>query len=42
LSEAAVRSIALAAPRPLGASFSWQRAMPLLLATPLIAFMLAF
>jgi ABC-type spermidine/putrescine transport system permease subunit I len=32
----------LVASRPLSASFSWQRAMPLLLAAPLIVFMLAF
>ena len=42
MSEAVVRPLALAAPRPLGASLSWQRTMPLLLAAPLVAFMLAF
>ncbi|CAN5917535.1 ABC transporter permease [soil metagenome] len=42
MSEAIVRPYALAAPRLLGAPFSWQRAMPLLLAAPLVLFMLAF
>jgi ABC-type spermidine/putrescine transport system permease subunit I len=32
----------LVASRPLRASFSWQRAMPILLAAPLVVFMLAF
>ena len=42
LSEAIVRPLGLAAARPLGASFAWQRAVPLLLAAPLLLFMLAF
>ena len=42
MSEAIVRPLGLAVARPLGASFAWQRAMPLLLAAPLVVFMLAF
>ena len=42
MSEAVVRPLGLAVARPLGASFAWQRAVPLLLAAPLLVFMLAF
>ena len=42
MSEAIVRPLGLAVTRPLGASFAWQRAVPLLLAAPLLLFMLAF
>ena len=34
--------LALAVARPLGASFAWRRAVPMLLAAPLLVFMLAF
>ena len=42
MSEAVVRPLGLAAERPLGAPFAWRRAVPLLLAAPLLLFMLAF
>lgn len=42
MSEAVVHPLGLAAARPHGRSFAWQRAVPFLLAAPLVLFMLAF